>query len=85
MGELRHGSNGEGIKYGKPVKKRGILGVCLNMDQGTLAFAIDGEYFGVAFKDESLTKGPVWAAVSMLHQGGCTLVSGIKTPDYFLN
>lgn len=83
MGELRHGSNGEGIKYGKPFKKRGILGVCLNMDKGTLEFAIDGEYLGVAFTDPKLQNGLIWPAVSMLHQGGCTLVSGLKTPSYF--
>ena len=82
-GELRHGSNGEGTKYGKPIKKRGIVGVCLNMSEGTLEFAIDGEYFGVAFKDEALRRGPIWAAVSVLHQGGCTLVSGLQKPLYF--
>ena len=49
MGELRHGSNGDGTKYGKPFKKRGILGIYLNMINGTLEFAINGEYFGVAF------------------------------------
>lgn len=31
VGELRHGSNGDGTKYGKPFKKRGILGIYLNM------------------------------------------------------
>jgi hypothetical protein len=35
-------------------KKKGILGVFLDMDNGTLEFAIDGEYFGVAFKDKIL-------------------------------
>jgi E3 ubiquitin-protein ligase NRDP1 len=83
LGELRHGSNGEGCKYGKPFKKHGILGVYLDMSEGTLAFALDGQYFGTAFKDPMLKKGPIWACVSMLHQGGCTLVSGLKVPDYF--
>lgn len=46
FGQLRHGSNAEGNKYGKPFKKKGILGVYLDMDKGTLAFALDGEYFG---------------------------------------
>jgi len=31
MGQLRNGSNAEGIKYGKPFKKRGVLGICLDM------------------------------------------------------
>ena len=30
-------------------KKKGVLGVLLNMDLGTLSFALDGEYLGVAF------------------------------------
>jgi len=51
MGQLRHGSNAEGIKYGKPFKKRGVLGICLDMSQGTLAFSLDGENFGIAYKD----------------------------------
>lgn len=48
---MRHGSNAEGVKYGKPFKKKGILGVCLDMEQGKLSFAIDGEYFGIAYED----------------------------------
>jgi hypothetical protein len=44
MGQLRHGSNSEGKKYGQPFKKKGILGVFLNMDQGQLSFSIDGVY-----------------------------------------
>lgn len=42
MGQLRHGSNSEGKVYGKPFKKKGILGVFLNMDAGQLSFFIDG-------------------------------------------
>ena len=50
------------------------------MDLGTLSFALDGEFMGVAFEDPILTKGPIWAAVSLLHIGGCTLVSGLEPP-----
>jgi len=57
--------------------------VLLNMNIGTLSFALDGEYMGVAFEDVILTKGPIWAAVSLLHIGGCTLISGIDPPAYF--
>lgn len=49
FGQLRHGSNADGRKYGKPFKKKGILGVYLDMDKGTLHFALDGENFGQAF------------------------------------
>jgi len=52
------------------------------MELGTLSFALDGEFMGVAFEDPILTKGPIWAAVSLLHIGGLTLVSGLDPPDY---
>ena len=50
------------------------------MNLGTLSFALDGEYMGVAFEDKLLTKGPIWAAVSLLHIGGLTLISGLEPP-----
>lgn len=52
------------------------------MNKGTLAFAIDGVYYGVAFEDEQLKlgNGPIWPAVSLLHKAGCTLVSGKQPP-----
>lgn len=51
MGQLRHGSNADGKKFGVPFKKRGILGIYLDMDKGTLTFSIDGICYGVAFED----------------------------------
>lgn len=45
------------------------------MDQGTLSFSINGTPFGVAFKNESLKKGPVYPAVAMLGLGGFTINS----------
>jgi hypothetical protein len=48
---LRHANNSIGQPYGKPFKKKGILGVLLNMDLGTLSFSLDGEFMGVAFED----------------------------------
>lgn len=50
------------------------------MNIGTLSFALDGEFMGVAFEDTLLTKGPIWAAVSLLHIGGLTLISGLEPP-----
>ena len=52
------------------------------MNIGTLSFALDGEFMGVAFEDKMLTKGPIWAAVSLLHIGGLTLISGLDPPPY---
>jgi E3 ubiquitin-protein ligase NRDP1 len=52
------------------------------MDIGTLSFSLDGEFMGVAFEDKLLTKGPIWAAVSLLHVGGLTLISGLDPPSY---
>jgi hypothetical protein len=54
------------------------------MIEGTLSFALDGENFGIAFTDEKLKEGPIYAAVSLLHQAGCTLVTGLAPPSYFL-
>jgi hypothetical protein len=53
------------------------------MNKGTLAFAIDGQYFGVAFEDELLKQGPLFPAVSLLHNAGCILVTGKAPPHYF--
>ena len=50
------------------------------MNIGTISFALDGEFMGVAFEDPKLTKGPIWAAVSLLHIGGLTLISGLEAP-----
>lgn len=57
----------------------------LNMNKGTLAFAIDGVYFGVAFEEADLRtgSGTIWPAVSLLHNAGCTLVTGKRPPYYF--
>jgi hypothetical protein len=83
VGQLRHNSNSNGQKFGKVFKRQGVLGVFLNMNKGTLAFALDGQYFGVAFDDEKLKEGPLYPAVSLLHNAGCVLVSGKLPPPYF--
>ncbi len=84
LGELRHGEDSAGIKYGKKFRKSGIIGVCLNMDQGTLSFSLNGECFGPAFKDKELEKGPIYPAVSLLRVSGIILVTGKLVPQCFL-
>lgn len=84
LGQLRHGSNSSGTAYGKKFKKTGILGVCLDMNKGTISFGLDGENWGPAFKSDTLKKGPIVAAVALLHQAGCSLVTGKKVPEIFL-
>ncbi len=83
MAQLRHGSNASGPAYGKKFKKDGVLGVCLNMNTGVLAFSLNGEYMGVAFKDTKLTKGPIYPAVALLHCAGCKIKSNLPVPSYF--
>jgi len=84
LGQLRHNNNSGGGSYGKKWKKEGILGVCLNMNRGSLGFALDGEFMGEAFQDDRLKKGPIYPAVSLLHLAGCKLVTGKPVPTYFL-
>jgi hypothetical protein len=83
LGELRHGEDSNGVKYGKKFRKSGIIGVCLNMEQGTLSFSHNGEYLGLAFKDKALETGPIFAAVSLLRTCGIILVTGKPLPAYF--
>ena len=85
IGQLRHSNNATGINYGKKFKKNGTLGVFLDMNKGILSFALDGEYFGIGFQSEDLKEGPIYAAVSLLHVGGCTLQTNIPAPPYFFS
>jgi E3 ubiquitin-protein ligase NRDP1 len=84
LGQLRHYSNSSGPSYGKKFKNNGVLGVYLDMNKGSLSFALNGEYFGEAYKSEALKKGPIWPAVSLLHQAGFKLETGKPVPSYFL-
>jgi hypothetical protein len=85
LGELRHNNDSSGVKYGRKFRKNGIVGVCLNMINGTLSFALNGECFGAAFKDPALMQGRIYPAVALLRISGCILVSGKSVPEYFIN
>ncbi|CAD8118086.1 unnamed protein product [Paramecium sonneborni] len=82
LAQLRNGSNASGQTYGKRFKKEGTLGVCLNMNNGTLSFSLNGEYMGIAFRSDLLKKGPIYAAVALLHCAGCTIKTGKQKPAY---
>ena len=53
------------------------------MNKGQFSFALNGEYFGVAFTNAALTKGPIVVAVSLLHRAGCSIDSSKPIPAYF--
>jgi len=53
------------------------------MAKGELSFSLNGEYLGPAFKDDALTKGPLFPAVSLLHKAGCKLAVGKPIPSIF--
>lgn len=43
------------------------------MNAGTLSFALNGKFLGIAFNDIKLKQGPIYPAVAMLHDAGCTI------------
>ena len=85
LGQLRHGSNAAGNKYGKNFKnKKGdYLGICLDMNKGTLSFALNNDFLGIAFTDGGLRHEPIYAAVSLLHKAGMKLRTGKPLPHWF--
>ena len=80
---MRHCDAANGPKYGKTFKRVGTLGVLLDMTKGTLSFALDGEFLGIAFEDEELKKGPIYPALALLHIAGCSLVTNKPAPINF--
>jgi len=68
-GELRHSSNSTGTKYGTPFKENDIIGVYLDMIEGTLSFSKNGKLLGEAFKNDDLKKGDLVAAVAPFSTG----------------
>jgi E3 ubiquitin-protein ligase NRDP1 len=49
---------------------------------GTISFSLNGEFMGIAFRSDYLKKGPIYAAVALLHCAGCTLRVGMPKPSY---
>ncbi|CAG9321585.1 unnamed protein product [Blepharisma stoltei] len=68
---LRHQSSGSGIKYGKEIKNGGTIGVIVDTLNGEISFCIDGENFGVAFKEEAFINNKLYAAIAVLEIGTC--------------
>ena len=56
-GQTRHNSNSTGPNYGTQLASGDIIGVALDMVDGTLGYYRNQTYWGVAFKDEELKKG----------------------------
>ena len=78
-GQTRHGSNSTGPYYGSQLVAGDIIGVALDMVEGTLGFYRNGQYWGIAFKEETLRQGEFVAAVAPIYNGDqFTLRSMIK-------
>lgn len=67
-GEVRHNSNASGKKYGSQITAGDTIGVMINMIDGTLSFSKNGQNFGVAFTDEELKKGELFAACAPIYK-----------------
>ena len=50
-GQTRHGSNSTGPNYGSQLVAGDIIGVALDMVEGTLSFYRNQQFWGVAFKE----------------------------------
>jgi hypothetical protein len=82
-GYTRHCSNSDGRSYGSGYKVNQTLGVYVDLLVGTLAFSVDGDYFGLAFDDLSCDR-PYYAAVAMNNANQyCELLR--KTPACWEN
>jgi E3 ubiquitin-protein ligase NRDP1 len=53
------------------------------MNKGQMSFSLNGEFLGIAYNSESLKRGPIFAAVSLLHCAGCRLDASKPVPAIF--
>ena len=67
-GQVRHNSNGSGGKYGVKIKANDTVGICLNQNEGTIKFLINGFDFGEAFKADELKAGEWYPAVAPIYK-----------------
>lgn len=78
-GQLRHNSSSSGAKYGAQLKVGDIVGVALDMVDGTLTFYRNGECWGEAFRSHELAHGELVAAVASIYRDDTfTLRSNFK-------
>ena len=54
VGQLRNGSNSNGINYGDKFKNSGVCGIYLDMTAGTLSFTYNNKNLGIAFTNQLL-------------------------------
>lgn len=79
-GLKRHSSNLKGDPYGEGYEIGQDLGVYVDMMEGTLAFSVDGRYYGPCFTGLN-TEHTYYAAVAMNNRHICELVR--KTPAFW--
>ncbi|KAL4466063.1 hypothetical protein ABPG74_004300 [Tetrahymena malaccensis] len=82
IGKLRNGSNAHGSDYGAKFKNSGVCGVYIDLQKGVLAFSYNSTFLGVAYKNNNLTKSPIYASVALLHTAAFTLRSGLSIPSW---
>eukprot|EP00347_Sterkiella_histriomuscorum_P015071 403358421 len=68
-GQLRHNSKGEGLNYGSIFRGKDVIGVFVDLVEGKLFFSKNGKIFKDAYRDEELTKQPLYPACSCLTKG----------------
>jgi hypothetical protein len=56
-GQTRHNSNSTGPNYGSQLASGDIIGIALDMVEGTLVYYRNGQSWGIAFRDDELKKG----------------------------
>ena len=68
-GQLRHGSNHDGKKYGTALSPGDTVHVIFDTIEGTLSFGKNGTEWGVAFRDRAFCEQEFYAAVALIYMG----------------
>jgi len=69
QGQLRHNNGGDGPLYGKPFKQGDTVGVYVDLIEGRLLFAKNGEVFPVAYTSKDFVLHDLYPACSVLQKG----------------